>query len=150
MYISQDPIGLAGNNPNFYAYVFDSNIQVDVFGLDCNTIEKVRKLVDKVPDEYKKIFKCIDFAKDLMEKMKKANIEGELIEITAQSNNKLGGRIGSKKRNELIATNGEHQAIIVEDIVFDNMNPLGVEYNKWVDDLEFMPNAIINKNNIKF
>lgn len=34
MYISQDSIGLAGNNPNFYAYVFDSNIQVDVFGLD--------------------------------------------------------------------------------------------------------------------
>ena len=33
LYISQDPIGLAGNNPNFYAYVFDSNIQVDVFGL---------------------------------------------------------------------------------------------------------------------
>ena len=33
LYISQDPIGLAGNNPNFYAYVFDSNAQVDVFGL---------------------------------------------------------------------------------------------------------------------
>ena len=39
LYISQEPIGLAGNNPNFYAYVFDSNIQVDVFGLDCNKIE---------------------------------------------------------------------------------------------------------------
>ena len=35
LYISQDPIELAGNNPNFYAYVFDSNAQVDVFGLDC-------------------------------------------------------------------------------------------------------------------
>ena len=34
LYISQDPIELAGNNPNFYAYVFDSNAQVDVFGLD--------------------------------------------------------------------------------------------------------------------
>ena len=32
-YISQDPIGLAGNNPNFYAYVSDSNTMVDVFGL---------------------------------------------------------------------------------------------------------------------
>nr|WP_080715925.1 RHS repeat-associated core domain-containing protein [Gilliamella apicola] len=32
-YISQDPIGLAGNNPNFYAYVHDSNTMVDVFGL---------------------------------------------------------------------------------------------------------------------
>ena len=32
-YISQDPIKLEGNNPNFYAYVSDSNTMVDVFGL---------------------------------------------------------------------------------------------------------------------
>ncbi|WP_303848890.1 DUF6531 domain-containing protein [Apibacter mensalis] len=32
-YISQDPIGLAGNNPNFYAYVHDSNAWMDPFGL---------------------------------------------------------------------------------------------------------------------
>ncbi|MGG5507679.1 MULTISPECIES: hypothetical protein [unclassified Myroides] len=34
LYISKDPIGLAGNNPTFYAYVWDSNGEVDVFGLD--------------------------------------------------------------------------------------------------------------------
>jgi type VI secretion system protein VasG len=34
LYLSQDPIGLAGNNPNFYAYVSDTNTQVDPFGLD--------------------------------------------------------------------------------------------------------------------
>ncbi len=33
MYISQDPIGLAGNNPNIYAYVEDSNSIIDVLGL---------------------------------------------------------------------------------------------------------------------
>ncbi|WP_371875254.1 RHS repeat-associated core domain-containing protein [Tenacibaculum sp. XPcli2-G] len=33
-YISQDPIGLAGNNPNIYAYVHDSNTWVDPYGLD--------------------------------------------------------------------------------------------------------------------
>ncbi|MCL5247594.1 hypothetical protein M4I21_17370 [Cellulophaga sp. 20_2_10] len=32
-YISQDPIGLASGEPNFYAYVSDSNSWVDVFGL---------------------------------------------------------------------------------------------------------------------
>jgi len=32
-YISQDPIGLAGNNPNFYGYVYDSNSWIDPFGL---------------------------------------------------------------------------------------------------------------------
>ena len=34
-YISQDPIGLAGNNPTLYAFVKDVNVEVDVFGLDC-------------------------------------------------------------------------------------------------------------------
>jgi hypothetical protein len=41
LYISQDPIGLAGNNPNFYACVEDSNWWVDVFGLDCKKYEKI-------------------------------------------------------------------------------------------------------------
>ncbi|WP_444658168.1 RHS repeat domain-containing protein [Flavobacterium columnare] len=33
LYVSQDPIGLAGNNPTLYAYVHDSNKLVDIFGL---------------------------------------------------------------------------------------------------------------------
>ena len=33
-YISKAPIGLAGNNPNLYAYTHDSNSWVDPFGLD--------------------------------------------------------------------------------------------------------------------
>jgi RHS repeat-associated protein len=33
LYISQDRIGLAGNNLNFFGYVFDSNSQFDSFGL---------------------------------------------------------------------------------------------------------------------
>ena len=32
-YISQDPIGLFGGNPTVYGYVFDSNYELDVFGL---------------------------------------------------------------------------------------------------------------------
>ena len=34
-YISQDPIGLAGNNPTLYGYVFDSNTEIDPLGLGC-------------------------------------------------------------------------------------------------------------------
>lgn len=33
-YISKDPIGIEGNNPNLYAYVHDSNTMVDPFGLN--------------------------------------------------------------------------------------------------------------------
>ena len=44
MYISQDPIGLAGNNPTLYGYVSDSNTEFDSFGLDCGkATSKTRK-----------------------------------------------------------------------------------------------------------
>jgi len=35
-YLSQDPIGLNGGGENFYAYVTDSNIWIDIFGLNGN------------------------------------------------------------------------------------------------------------------
>ncbi|MCX8582692.1 RHS repeat-associated core domain-containing protein [Gilliamella sp. B3023] len=37
-YISEDPIKLEGNNPNFYANVYDSNTMVDPLGLDLHHI----------------------------------------------------------------------------------------------------------------
>jgi RHS repeat-associated protein len=43
MYLSQDPIGLAGNNPTLYGYVKDVNSWVDVFGLDCGENRKIAK-----------------------------------------------------------------------------------------------------------
>jgi len=41
--LSQDPIGLIGNNPNLYAYVHDSNSWVDILGLMPRWASKVRK-----------------------------------------------------------------------------------------------------------
>ena len=35
-YISQDPIKLAGENSTLYGYVYDSNCEVDIFGLSNN------------------------------------------------------------------------------------------------------------------
>lgn len=32
-YISQDPIGSASGEQNFYSYINDSNTEVDIFGL---------------------------------------------------------------------------------------------------------------------
>jgi rhs family protein (fragment) len=37
-YISQDPIGLAGNNPTLYAFVENVNTEMDVLRLDENDI----------------------------------------------------------------------------------------------------------------
>ncbi|WP_295843108.1 glycohydrolase toxin TNT-related protein, partial [uncultured Apibacter sp.] len=66
-YISKDPIGLAGNNPNLYAYTHDSNTMVDPFGLMPNTWNVFQKKSaglfnknKKASDAYK-LFKAEDW-----------------------------------------------------------------------------------------
>ncbi len=46
IYISSDPIGLAGNNPTLYGYVKNVNTWLDVWGLDC-TVKQANKLLDE-------------------------------------------------------------------------------------------------------
>ena len=53
MYISSDPIGLAGGNPTLYGYVFDPNTQVDPFGLDCDKVNKARARQHKMLQDNK-------------------------------------------------------------------------------------------------
>ncbi len=46
MYMSQDPKGLKGTNPNLYAYTSNSNAEVDPFGLDCKKFYSVQGKAD--------------------------------------------------------------------------------------------------------
>ena len=47
LYISQDPIRLAGNNPTLYAYTHDSNSWIDPLGLNCKVV-KTRSRKDAI------------------------------------------------------------------------------------------------------
>ena len=133
-YISQDPIRLVGNNPNFYGYVGDNNTWIDVWGLDCD-VAKTRKLAQTAKGA-NKLFECKTFANDLKTKMKKEGIVGEHIEIR----NTYGPIIESKK-NGIIGETGFHEAIKVGDTVFDNLNPDGIKYDDWLNDLDFPENS---------
>ena len=82
MYISQDPIGLAGNNPNFYGYTFDCNTEVDVWGLDCD-VAKTRKLAQTAKGA-NKLFECKTFANDLKAKMKKKELLVNILKFEIQ------------------------------------------------------------------
>ena len=58
-YISQDPIGLAGGNPNIYAYVKDSYWRIDIFGLTTceEEIRALPRLENMTRDQ---IFRILD------------------------------------------------------------------------------------------
>ncbi|MDB0601965.1 RHS repeat-associated core domain-containing protein [Tenacibaculum maritimum] len=58
-YISQDPIGLLGNNPNFYAYVHDVNIFVDKFGLT-GSLGAIQQAINSVLESHLPQIQAID------------------------------------------------------------------------------------------
>jgi RHS repeat-associated protein len=49
-YISQDPIGLMGNNPTLYGYVEDTNSNLDVFGLHTILDDQLAKIAKEAHD----------------------------------------------------------------------------------------------------
>jgi uncharacterized protein RhaS with RHS repeats len=98
IYVSQDPIGLSGNNPNFYAYTHDPNSHVDIFGLsDCmptkyhkRTVAEVadlRKLFDKSGGAREKFLKEVaqdpnavkKYGQGAVDAMKKGNVPTDMV-----------------------------------------------------------------------
>ncbi|WP_024468590.1 RHS repeat domain-containing protein [Treponema pedis] len=72
-YISQDPIGLFGKNPNIYAYVFDSNTEIDPFGLACQKRNSKGQFTSEIDEEGKS---GKDFEKEVVDKLREdTNIE---------------------------------------------------------------------------
>ena len=95
IYISQDPIGLAGNNPTLYGYVSDSNNRMDLLGLnktswwlhdsdgsllDSGTMKpdpKAKTIPGRVGDSEQKILKTI-------ETRHAGNLEGTKLTINSE------------------------------------------------------------------
>lgn len=68
-------------------------------------------------------------------KWKKKVSSEERVKVKTHSNHGAYGNIWSDNAKANISENGIHHAIKYGDTVFDNMNPGGIEYNKWVSDL---------------
>ncbi|MEB3041589.1 RHS repeat domain-containing protein [Capnocytophaga gingivalis] len=90
-YISQDPIGLAGNNPTLYAFVKNLNTEVDVFGLDLHHAypkfmggrNKEQKLVDIAHDDHVQLHRDMNTFLETQTK----NIDGEVVSMRPKRGN---------------------------------------------------------------
>lgn len=100
-----------------------------VEGDDDQSQTAVKELAKQISDEYKQVFQCDKFADELERLMKEKEIAGERVSIHSESDYILSDKYG------LISENGWHYAIKVGDIIFDNLNPEGVNYDDWLWDL---------------
>ena len=110
-YISQDPIGLAGNNPTIYGYVNDANSEVDLFGLECWRTAKKNYWKTKYADEM--LNPTGKYSPNNLALMKRGNAPKIKVEVSDALGNKnivdvpielhhtsLPQRLGSSKANE--------------------------------------------------
>lgn len=78
---------------------------------------------------------CVEFSDRLKELMKKENLLGEHLIVK----NVFAHYVISKK-NGIIGDRGFHQAIQVDDVVFDNLNSKGENFKDWINDLDLPTN----------
>lgn len=97
-----------------------------------NKKKSIKEIIDDIKDEYKQNGKCDKFADELETGMKENNISGTKLELRTNYGRDF---IYSDKANECISTNGKHVGIQIDNMVYDNMNPNGIPYNEWINDL---------------
>ena len=100
-----------------------------VKALSAKDMSIISSIIDRIPNRYKQKFQCDKFVDKMISLMKENKLIGE--KIFVQSNTQY---ILSDK-NGIISENGKHYAIKIGEVVYDNLNPNGVDYNNWLSDL---------------
>ncbi|MDQ0593930.1 RHS repeat-associated protein [Chryseobacterium ginsenosidimutans] len=91
----------------------------------------VGTIVEAMPSSLKQMFQCKQFAAGLMKRMTAQGLKGEMLTLRSETD-----FIWSNTFNQTITKNSEHVAVKVGNMVYDNMFPKGIEYSKWLMDLE--------------
>ena len=125
MYISQDPIGLAGGG-NFYAYVSDCNGWVDVFGLSPNDFYSVWYQMKLKPEDFGKSRGThFSRANDMLAKDLTSNpaLRANLEEINPKIYDKITNTLTKKHSPEGFAWHHAHSSATSGDPGFMQLVP---------------------------
>lgn len=80
-------------------------------------------------------FECKECASDIVSALKKEGISGQILDIKTNGSKGMSGNIYSDKMAKNVSTNGTHRAVLVEGKVYDNLNPDGIDFDSWINDL---------------
>ncbi|WP_314065404.1 papain fold toxin domain-containing protein [uncultured Vagococcus sp.] len=89
----------------------------------------IKKLIDTIPDKYKKNGQCDKFADSLEKLLKENGVDYKRLKVKSEFG------IYSDKAGEMIGNNGFHDAIKIGDKVYDNLTLDGMNFKEWKLDL---------------
>lgn len=87
-------------------------------------------LAKYVPKTCTRIYMCKEFAQSFEKLLLDKGMKGTRLCVKSRT-----GRIWSDNFNTLISTNGDHVAVLVGELVFDNLYPDGIPISEWKNDL---------------
>ncbi|MBS7256330.1 polymorphic toxin-type HINT domain-containing protein [Flavobacterium branchiicola] len=94
-----------------------------------NTCPKlIESLISKIPNALKKNLQCVEFADAFKKLLTQKGIKGETVEL-------MSSRYITDATGKVISENGYHIGTKIDNIIYDNLNPKGIPYEKWLDDL---------------
>jgi RHS repeat-associated protein len=99
---------------------------------DAEINKKVNDLINKIPNEYKKIYQCNQFATQLKIQLEEQGYVQKKDFQIIRIDSPFG--IYSTKQDEIIGL-GYHYGIKVRNNVYDNLTPNGMNFNNWLLDL---------------
>jgi len=86
---------------------------------------------------------CVECADALVDALKVAGYSGE--RILLQYRGGPGFIISTARGGSVVSENGRHVGVRIGETVYDNLNPGGIPYQKWLDDLQALGERIITK-----
>ena len=86
---------------------------------------------------------CVPASNAIVKALKAQGIRGEVIHL--RTINKHGFILSDKHGSSAISRNGHHVGVRVEGMVFDNIHPDGIPYEKWLQDFHADPPVSIDK-----
>ncbi len=94
-------------------------------------VNSPQQIANEIPDQYKKNLMCEQFANKMENGMRINSISGEKLIVKSINTDYIWSDI----YGDIITKNGTHYAVLIDDMVYDNLNPLGVNYSSWLADL---------------
>ena len=87
----------------------------------------------------------MECAAEIVAALKKKGLKGQVLDVVTTSDKGMAANIWSDKMGMNISTNGKHRAVFFENKVYDNLNPNGIDFGSWKNDLFSPTGYSINK-----